>query len=528
MSLLNQPPPTLKQLLQEQVTTVPKSPLLFHENRSFTYAQFADEVHQVAHAFLRLGIKKGDKVALLLANCPEFLFAVFAAAEIGAVFVPVNTSFTAEEISYLLQHSEAGSLITTQDFLPVVEEIRGDCFQMKHLVTLQETGRSDVLSWEKFLFEASSEPPNITLLPDDLASITYTSGTTDRPKGVMLAQYAYTFAPAKRAESLGWNETDRAYVLMPLFHVNALCHMTIAMMAVGGSVVLREKFSASRFWDEVRAYGVTVSSIMRTIPNILMNLPEKPDDAQNPLRQVTALLPPEQHVRLEERFGLTSVPTYSLTEDILSVVGPLDKKKRKLGSCGLPNAPAVHKLRIVKEDGKECRPGQLGEITKQSPTVMKGYFKNPQATSDALRDGWLHTGDIGYVDADGFLYFVDRKKDMIKRADENISAEEVERVLNSHPFIAEAAVIGVPDPIRQEEVKACIVLKPPASPETVSPEEIWEFCKKHLAPFKIPRYIEYRAELPKTPTEKIQKGQLRTEATTTAHAVFDRTAAEKK
>ncbi|MGH7844252.1 MAG: AMP-binding protein [Candidatus Binatia bacterium] len=523
---MSHPPCTLKELLRERTRVIPDSPFLLHEIRSFTYAQFAVEVHRVANAFLRLGVKKGDKVALLLKNCPEFLFAVFAAAEIGAVFVPVNTSFTAEEISYLLQHSEAGSLITTPDFLPVVHEIRKDCSQLRHVITLQGTGSADVLSWESFLFNASPEPPEIPLLPDELASITYTSGTTDRPKGVMLSHYAYTFAPAKRAESLSWNETDRAYVLMPLFHVNALCHMTIAMMSVGGSVVLREKFSASRFWDEVREYGVTVSSIMRTIPNILMNLPEKPDDAENPLRQVTALLPPEQHVRFEERFGVTSVPTYSLTEDVLSVVGPVDKANRKLGSCGLPNAPAVHKLRIVKESGKECRPGELGEITKQSPTVMKGYFKNPQATSEALRDGWLYTGDIGYVDEDGFLYFVDRKKDMIKRADENISAEEVERVLNSHPLIAESAVIGVPDPIRQEEVKACIVLKPPARPQAVSPEEIWEYCKKHLAPFKIPRYIEFRTELPKTPTEKIQKGQLRAEAQNPSPLCFDRSKGE--
>jgi len=250
---------------------------------------------------------------------------------------------------------------------------------------------------------------------------------------------------------------------------------------------------------------------MRTIPNILMSLAEKPDDAQNPLRLVVALLPPERHIYFEERFGLTAVPSYSLTEDILSVIGPLDKTRRKLGSCGLPNAPEVHKLRIVNASGADCRPGELGEIAKQSPAVMKGYFKNPGATSEVLRDGWLYTGDLGYLDDDGFLYFVDRKKDMIKRADENISAEEVERVLNAHPAIAECAVVGVPDSIRQEEVKACIVLKKPATPQTVPPQELWDFCSKRLAPFKVPRYIEYRSALPKTPTEKIQKAQLRAE-----------------
>jgi crotonobetaine/carnitine-CoA ligase len=429
---------------------------------------------------------------------------------------------TAEETQYVLDHSESSFLITSQSFLPTLEQIRGSCPKLKLVISLERANEPEVMAWDEFLYGAGKTEADISIQSDEVASITYTSGTTDRPKGVMLTQYAYAFAPQKRAEALGWNDTDRVYVLMPLFHVNALCHMAIAMMSVGGSVVLKEKFSASRFWDDVRAYGITTSSIMRTIPSILMNLPEKPEDANNPLRLVTALLPPEQHVRFEERFGLTAVPTYSLTEDILSVIGPLDKTKRKLGSCGLPIAPEVHRIRIVNDEGTDCRPGQLGEIVKQSPTLMKGYLKNPQATAEALKAGWLYTGDIGYLDEDGFLYFADRKKDIVKRADENISSEEVERVLNSHPLIAESAVIGVPDPIRQEEVKACIVLNPPATPESLPPVEIWEFCKRRLAAFKIPRYIEYRAELPKTLTEKIQKAQLRAEAKNLSPLCFDR------
>ncbi len=524
---MSHPATTLGELLRERVQKSAGSPLLVGE-RCFTYGAFAREVHRAANGFLRAGVKKGDKVALLLPNCPEFLIAVFAAAEIGAIFVPVNTAFTAEEARYVLDHSESTLLITTHAFLPLVAEIRGSCPHLRRVISLKKDNEPGCLSWDEFLFDVSTEPPDMAARPGEIASITYTSGTTDRPKGVMLAQYAYLFAPQKRAEALGWSDKDRAIVVLPLFHVNALCHTAIALMSVGGSMLLREKFSASHFWDDVREYGATTSSLMRTIPQIIMSLPERSDDGESPLRLVVALLSPELHCRFEERFNLTVVPTYSLTEDILSVVGPLDRARRKLGSCGLPVAPTVHKLRILSESGAERPPGQLGEIVKQSPAVMKGYYKNPQATSEALKNGWLHTGDLGYLDEDGFLYFVDRKKDMVKRGDENISSEEVERVLNSHPLIAESAVIGVPDLVRQEEVKACIVLKPPATPEALPPEAIWDFCRKHLAPFKIPRYLEYRASLPKTPSSKIQKGALREEARLPNRAVFDRAVMEKK
>jgi acyl-CoA synthetase (AMP-forming)/AMP-acid ligase II len=228
------------------------------------------------------------------------------------------------------------------------------------------------------------------------------------------------------------------------------------------------------------------------------------------------------HVRFEERFGCRGVPSYSLTEDILSAIGPLDMPKAKLGSCGVALAPEVHRIEIHDESGKALPRGQAGEIVKQSPTVMKGYYKNSEATAKALKNGWLYTGDLGYLDEDGYLYFVDRVKDMVRRGDENISSEEVERVLNSHPAIAESAVIAVPDHIRGEEVKAYIVLKAPAIPASVPPQEIWNFCKPHLAPFKVPRYLEYRDELPKTPSSKVQKNILRDESKSPGPRVFDR------
>jgi acyl-CoA synthetase (AMP-forming)/AMP-acid ligase II len=511
---------TLTGLLRERVKKSPQKPAILFGERRFTYAELEGQVERAASGLRRRGVEKGDKVAILLSNRPEFIFAVFATARIGAVFVPVNTAFTAEEAAYILDHSEASVLMTSQSFLPLVEAIRGRIPRVRWIVSLGERGTSGIMSWEELCL---GEPTGSAAVgPEDLASITYTSGTTDRPKGVMLTQFAYCFAPHQRALALGWNETDRAIVVMPLFHVNALCHMAIALFSVGGSILLCERFSASRFWDEVREYGVTTSSLMRTIPQILLKLPERADDGANPLRLAVALLSPDDHLRFEQRFNLTAIPSYSLTEDILSVLGPLDRGRRKLGSCGVPIAQRVHRLRIVGEDGGDSPPGMLGEIVKQSPAVMKGYYKQPAATAEALKDGWLYTGDLGYLDENGYLFFVDRKKDMIKRGDENVSAAEVEGVLNAHPLIAEAAVVGVADPIRQEELKACIVLQPAATIEALPPEALWEYCQQRLAPFKVPRYLEYRRELPKTPSEKVQKHLLRGEVDAEGATVFDR------
>jgi acyl-CoA synthetase (AMP-forming)/AMP-acid ligase II len=517
-------PTTLTELLAGRVKRHPEKLALTFKDCRWTYAEFQREVERVANGFIRLSVNKGDRIAFLLPNCAEFLFATFAVTKIGAVFVPLNPQYTAEEAEYVLQHSEASLVLTSAELLGLIDAVRPRLPSLNRVIVNAAGAYAGALSWDKFLAGVAGAAPEFDIDPEGLASITYTSGTTDRPKGVMLSQYAYAFAPRMRAQGLGWNENDRVLCVLPLFHVNALCHTCIAMLSVGGSIVLTEKFSASRFWDEVREFGVTTSSLMRTIPQILLSLPEKADDRAHPLRLIVTLLSPEMHVRFEQRFGVKGVPSYSLTEDILSLIGPQNMPKEKLGSCGLPLAPEVHRVEIHDETGNRLVPGQAGEIVKQSPTVMKGYYKNSEATAKALKNGWLYTGDLGYLDEDGYLYFVDRVKDMVRRGDENISSEEVERVLNSHPAVAESAVIAVPDPIRGEEVKAYIVLKSPATPESVPAQEIWNFCKPHLAAFKVPRYIQYCAELPKTPSSKVQKNLLREESKQPTSQVFDRQA----
>jgi acyl-CoA synthetase (AMP-forming)/AMP-acid ligase II len=521
-------PATLTELFVARAARHPDKLALIFKDRRWSYDEFQREVNRIANGLIRLGVAKGYRIAFLLPNSAEFLFATFAVTRIGAVFVPLNPQYTAEEAEYVLHHSEASVLLTAPELLPLFDSVRAKLPDLQQVVVTGAGQFSNALSWDNFLEGVSDASPNVAIGPEDLASITYTSGTTDRPKGVMLSQYAYAFAPRMRAEGLGWNENDRVLCVLPLFHVNALCHTCIAMLSVGGSIVLTEKFSASRFWDEVRDHGITTSSLMRTIPQILLSLPEKSNDRDNPLRLIVTLLSPEMHVRFEERFGVRGVPSYSLTEDILSLIGPQNMPREKLGSSGVVLAPEVHRVAIHDEEGQPLPSGKAGEIVKQSPTVMKGYYKNPEATARVLKNGWLYTGDLGYLDEDGYLYFVDRVKDMVRRGDENISSEEVERVLNSHPAVAESAVIAVPDQIRGEEVKAYIVLKPPATPVTVPPQDIWDFCKPHLAAFKVPRYIEYRAELPKTPSSKVQKNILRDESKQPRSEVFDRLEREKR
>jgi acyl-CoA synthetase (AMP-forming)/AMP-acid ligase II len=302
-------PATLTELLRARVAQHPDQLALIFKESRWTYSEFQRAVDRVANSFLRIGVKKGDRIAFLLPNCAEFLFATFAVTQIGAVFVPLNPQYTAEEAEYVLHHSEASIVLTSPELLALIDCLRPKLSDLKTAIVTGTREYSGALSWDKFLSGVSDKSRSEAMDPEDLASITYTSGTTDRPKGVMLSQYAYAFAPRMRAQGLGWNESDRVLCVLPLFHVNALCHTCIAMLSAGGSIVLVEKFSASHFWEQVREYGATTSSLMRTIPQILLSLPEKPDDRDNPLRLIVTLLSPEMHVRFEERFGVKGVPS---------------------------------------------------------------------------------------------------------------------------------------------------------------------------------------------------------------------------
>ncbi|MBI2371722.1 MAG: AMP-binding protein, partial [Deltaproteobacteria bacterium] len=496
----------------------PEKVFLIWQDEEITYREFDRRANRVARGLAALGLGRGDRVALVMPNCPEFLYTLFALTKLGAIFVPVNTALTPPEAQYIIHHSDAVALVGAEKHRELIEKVRPDCPALRHVVMLGQASGADTLPYD-VLLQGDPTPFGTAVAADDIAAIMYTSGTTAHPKGVLLHHGAYAFAPRARAEHLGLTAVDRILIVNPLFHINGQAQAAMTLLSVGGSIVLKEGFSASRFWEDVRRHDVTTVSIMRTIPLMLLSRPATPQDRGHRARVMTGGLPPHLQEQFEDRFGVTLVSVYSLTEDMTSVMNPLDRGRRKLGALGLPVGAPAHQIGVMDEHDRPAGPGVAGEIVKRSPASMKGYYKNPEATADALRGGWVHTGDFGYLDEDGFLYFLDRKKAIIRRSGENISSSEVEAVLNAHPKVAESAVIPVPDPLREQEVKACVVLNPGETPEGVPPEEIFAHCAARLAPFKVPRYLEYRTDFPRTASYKIQKQKLREEPDLTGSCV---------
>ena len=471
---------TLPELLRLRAQELGDAPLLHWRDEFVSYAQFDAATDAVAAGLAARGIGHGDVVSVFAANSPAFLEAWWAILKLGAVFNPVNAQYTADEAGYVVRHAGAR--------LAVCGPEQAGRLQGLPIVT------TDALPG------AGGGAPDASVAPGDLAALVYTSGTTGRPKGAMLTHANYLADARMFAELVPAVRGDRMGMILPLFHVNAQVATTLTPLLIGGSIVMWERFSASSFWDTVRRHRpVTISAV----PTILAALLHAPGAAgPTSLRYVicgAAPLSRELFVAFEERFGLRILEGYGLTEGTcVSSLNP-HYGPRKVGSIGLPLRGQP--MRLHEPDARG-----YGEIVVRGPNVMAGYYRDPEATAEAIRDGWLHTGDVGYVDEDGFFFLVDRRKDMIIRGGENVYPREVEEVLEAHPMVREAAVVGVPDPVRGEEVHAVVLAAPGATP---SADALQEHCRARLAPFKVPRSFELRDELPRTPTGKVRKAELR-------------------
>jgi long-chain acyl-CoA synthetase len=439
------------------------------------------------------GIGKGDVVSLLLPNSVEYVIAYFACWQLGALAGPVNGHLKRQEIEYVVSNSEAKLMLVNSEFLSKVEGI--------------DIPR-EVFDDERQATHGFEEKKIDDINEDDEAIIIYTSGTTGKPKGCLLTHRNVIANARQISHWLGFTNEDRLLTIMPLFHMNAVSVTTMSALYAGGSTVVSPKFSASRFWNIISNYRITSFGSVATMLSMLLST--YPDGVPAGLKTDqlrfamcgSAPVPAEVLRRFEERFHCLVIEGYGLSESTCRSTFNPPNERRRPGSCGLAIG---NEMRVVDENDRDVPDGELGEILLRGDNILKGYFKNEAATATAFRNGWFHTNDIGYRDADGFYYIVDRKSDMIIRGGENIYPREIDEVLYQHPQIAAAAVIGVPDELYGEEVAAVIVLKPEAE---VSEQEVIEFCKARLADYKCPKTVRFVEDIPKGPTGKLLKREL--------------------
>lgn len=507
---------TMRDLLDERVERYGDKPFLVFEEKDGTvteasYREFQARVDRVAAAFTDLGIGPGDKVTVHLANSPEILEIWFALATLGAVMVPSNTANTARELEYVLDFSESVAVVTQPSFLDTVTAAADRVPAVRHRILARTTSEVAGVLLLETLVQTETAAPRPQVHSEDVVQMLFTSGTTAKPKGVLLTHANALHGGERESRGLLLDDSDRCLTALPIFHVNAQVITVLSSLTVGGTCIVLEEFSASKYWEQVRRHAATQTSVVAMQVRTLLAQPERETDRDHKLRRTFYALSisTEEKDTFQERYGVELISAYGLSEAMtLLTLAPVFGPK-KWPSIGKPLMGRT--LRLVDSDGNDVPPGEPGEIIAQGVPgrdLMKGYFKNPEATARALRDGWLWTGDSAYADTDGYLYWFDRSSDMIKRAGENISTFEVEMVIAGHPQIQEVAVVGIPDPVRDEAVKAVVVLQPGSS---LTPEDVREFCVGQLAPFKIPTVVDIREALPKTSIGKVAKGEIRKE-----------------
>ena len=512
--MTSEAPRSLAAALEEQAERLGDKPFLYFEERTISFAELNRQTNRVANGLTGLGVKNGVGVAIMLPNSPEFLFSYFATQKLGAWVVPVNVALKGEGLRHVLDHSDSSVLIAHPDYVEAIGAIRDQLPSLREIVvdTTEAGEREPPAGWRTLakLMDAPDTNPGVEIEDGAISVLMYTSGTTGAPKGVVNRYNPLTIA-GLRAFGAMLRSDDVLYTCLPLFHANALFLTTVRALALGVPMVLGRRFSASRFWDEIRRYGVTTFNALGAMIPILLKQPERPNDSDNPVRFVfSAACPASVWAEFEKRYGVHIIEGYAAVDGAgFSIINPGTSPK---GSIGKPGTP----YRIVDDDGNDVPAGQPGELWFKIDDAERRrveYYKNEEASNEKVRGGWLHTGDLVQADEDGHLYFVDRKTDSLRRRGENISSWEVEREINAHPSVLESAVFGVPSELGEHDVMAVVVLK---EGQTFSPEELIAHCEERMARFMVPRYLEFRAELPKTGTHRVQKGALKREGVTAA------------
>jgi crotonobetaine/carnitine-CoA ligase len=486
------------------------------------------ESSRLARALDARGVSRGDRVATLLENSPQQVVSFFAALKLGAIQVPVNTAYKGEFLRHVLGDSGAKVVVVQGDFAVRVNEVARDLPEMTHALVVGEAeapiDRVPTSAWIEALDDAGDGAlPTASVAPADLACFIYTAGTTGPSKGCMLPHNYIAALGHQTARILQRTPDDIVLTPLPLFHFNAISICVVGTLLVGGSASIARRFSVSGFWPEVKRTNATIVSLLGSLAILIADADDHPDQRDHRLRLCGAApMPPSTDRLWHERFGCATFSGgFGLTEASLIAALPPSEENRP-GAAGTVNSHDFD-VRIVDDDDDEVPTGETGEIVcrPNGPNLMfAGYWRQPEATLAVLRNLWFHTGDLGRVDDDGYLYFVDRKKDYLRRRGENISSFEMERTLHGHEAVQDVAVHSVPSEQGEDEVKVTIVLHPGVA---VTEEELCAWCVDKVPYFAVPRYIELRAELPRNPVGRVLKYQLRDEGVT--DSTWDREAA---
>jgi long-chain acyl-CoA synthetase len=495
------------EMLKASAERLPDKPALICDDSTVTYRELQRQVLSLAYNLQKLGIQKGDRVALLFPNCNEMAVAYFACAVLGAIAVPLNNRLTGKDLTYILSDCGARMIVVGFQFFEVFQTIREGLRSLKDVIYAGPERKPGAIYFGDLL-DAAEPPQEAALTPEDVAVIMYTSGTTGLPKGAMMT-HRNVFTNARNCgAALAYRENDITLIVVPLFHVTGLNSQLVAFLYVGGTCVILKAYKTAEMIRAVERQRITVLFNVPTM-YVLMLINETLQDTDVSSVRMAAYggapMDRETIVALKERLGLDLYNAYGLTESSsLTTVLPACDAVRKAPSVGLPVSGV--RLKIIAADGKETAAGEAGELLIRGPNIVQGYFNKPEATQKAVIDGWLHTGDVARIDDEGYVFIVDRMKDMIVRGGENIYSIEVESVLNSHPQVLESAVVPEPHHIFGEVVKAFVVLRPETQ---ATPEEIIEFCRRNIADYKVPANVVFLSELPRNPGGKVVKNKLK-------------------
>jgi crotonobetaine/carnitine-CoA ligase len=498
------------ELLEEKAAKLGGRPFLRFRDQVLSYRDMDSSANRVANFLRERGGGPGVGLAIIMKNSPRWLDVFFGLEKLGMYGVPVNVALRGDQLAHVIDNSDASFVVIEHDFLPYYQAVEERLGKIKKVI-VNTQGAPDDFTLPQGMEDLdgaygpgsdASKPP-VRYRPEDLCVIMYTSGTTGLPKGVV---YRYDSTNVKAISIMGrllTDDSDIAYTCYPLFHANALFLTVTPAMHCEGQVALGERFSASRFWDEVRRFGATTFNGLGAVMPILMKQPARPDDADNPVRFVlSAGCPTDMWEAFEKRFGLNIYEGYGAVDGggvVLMNIGTAP-----VGSMGKPLGA---KCRVVDAEGRDCPPGVPGELIAHVGE-RKGsveYYKNAEATSDKMRDGWLYTGDLVYTDKAGYIYFVGRNTESMRVKGENVSAYEVEQAVLKHPDVLECAVFAVPSELAEDEIMVTLV---PVEGKSIDPADMTDFLGSELAKFAVPRYYRVIDTLPKTETHRVIKKEL--------------------